>query len=107
MNDNYIMSGICNRPAFIPGPNGYYKLDPCIVESIEYNTHMEHFSCRGGLTSQSVAAHVEQTITIRAGGMEEIGDPFDHSPIIEKSLDDYSNLDLLKELEKRTKTDSY
>ncbi len=87
------------RAAYIPSSNGYYKLDPCIVESIDVEA--VHFCHGRGLIVNNTQMIQDRTITLRVHKMEEIDDPFNHIP--EVLLSNFSNLDLLKELEKRTK----
>ena len=81
-----IITGFSDKPVFIPGLNGYYKLNNCFIECIELH----------------ISADREHTITLKAHKIEEVDDLFNQNST--KNLDDYTNIELLEELEKRTKS---
>ena len=93
-----ISVGVNKRPAFIPAPNGkYFKLNKCRVLEVE----CQHFSSRGGMKMHNATIIIDQTIRLTAVEIETVEDIFSNS------IDSFSILELLKELEKRTKTDTY
>lgn len=95
-------SSFYDRPAFIPSPNGYYKLSPCIVENVRHNV-FSHNVCVGS-DELNIPIEEEQIITLKSYKIEEISDQTDQLPL--KSLKDYTNIELLEELEKRTKSNT-
>ncbi len=95
MQDVYSgMSGYAYLP--LGGQGKLLRVD-CIIVEVNYE-HMEHFSSRGGLRirDQSFLTSIDVNLKINGPG-EEVDDTFSGS------LNDYSIIDLLTEVEKRTR----
>lgn len=88
-------------PAYLPFNDGFYKIENCIVKEVQHEHYRDHCHTLRGDSFYVDRGSSEITITLRCfGNMEEVELPEWNVKV--SSLDTYSNLELLEELEKRT-----
>lgn len=85
--------------AYLPGPDGkIIEIDSCSIKRIDQNNELQHFSSRNGLRSHNLITSNECTIELSCYGEVRLIDQMNTA-----SIEDFSIIELLDEVEKRTK----